>query len=124
MVPVDLFGYIGGGMVAFSFLPQLLRVIKLKTANEISIVFTSTMFAGCLIWTAYAFYMHQLPMMIFSVINTSQTGLLVTLKYVYSKNQNKLNIDNLIVRNMDTLATIEDTEEPIEEEKQINIVLN
>jgi len=122
---VELFGYLGGGMVAFSFLPQLIRVIRLRTANEISTVFASTMFAGCLIWTAYAFSMHQLPMIIFSVLNTSQTGLLLGLKYMYSMSQKKLVIDNDLARPAETVVSAADTQNLVKEEtKQIEVILN
>jgi MtN3 and saliva related transmembrane protein len=125
LILMHLFACIGGGMVAFSYFPQLLRVIRLKTANEISMTFASTMFAGCLIWTAYAFYVHELPMVIFSIINTSQTGLLMTLKYVYSRNRTRMIIDSHLVRNTDTLVALEDAQKLVEEEqKPIEPVLN
>jgi MtN3 and saliva related transmembrane protein len=125
LVSADVIGYIGGALVAVSFLPQLVRIIKLRAANEISIYFTSTMFGGCLIWTAYGFYMQQLPMMIFSVINTSQVGLLMTLKYIYARNPKKRIIDNQLARDTETVVTLEDTQKLVEETKKpVELVLN
>ena len=82
---MDVLGYIGGGIFIISFFPQVMRIVKLKSAKEISLVFTLLMFTGCLIWTAYAFYVHQSPMMVTSIINTFLTGLLLFLKCVYSQ---------------------------------------
>jgi uncharacterized protein with PQ loop repeat len=46
---MEVLGYIGGGIFMISFFPQVTRVIKLKSANEIHLVFTLMMFTGCLI---------------------------------------------------------------------------
>jgi MtN3 and saliva related transmembrane protein len=123
--PMDAFGYVGGGLVALSFFPQLFRVIKLKTANEISIVFAFTMFAGCLIWTAYAFYMQQLPMMICSIVNTSQTGLLMSLKYIYSRHPARIIIGSQLTKEADTVVSLGDSQQLVEEDKkQVEMNLN
>jgi len=123
--PMDMFGYIGGGLMALSFFPQLFRVFKMKTANEISTVFTCTMFTGCLIWTAYAFYMQQLPMIICSIVNTSQTGLLMSLKYIYSRHPARIIIGSQLSKETDTVVNLEDSQQLVEEnQKQVEITLN
>jgi predicted metallo-beta-lactamase superfamily hydrolase len=64
-------------------------------------------------------------MVIFSIVNTSQTGLLMTLKYVYSRNRTRVIIDSHLVRDADTLVALEDAQKLVEEEqKPIEPVLN
>jgi MtN3 and saliva related transmembrane protein len=114
---MDVLGYIGGGIFMISFFPQVIRVIKLKTANEISLAFTLLMFAGCLIWTAYAFYIHQLPMMVTSVINTFLTGLLLFLKYFYSQRHAQLMVDTQLIKTADTVVSLEETQHLVEDNR-------
>jgi MtN3 and saliva related transmembrane protein len=122
---MDVLGYLGGGIFMISFFPQLIRVIKLKTANEISLAFTLLMFVGCLIWTAYAFYVHQLPMMVTSITNTFLTGLLLFLKCVYSQRPARVIIDTTLIKESDTVVSIEDTQLMVEDKRsQIETPLN
>jgi MtN3 and saliva related transmembrane protein len=107
---MDVLGYLGGGIFMISFFPQVIRVVKLKSANEISLVFTLLMFAGCMIWTTYAFYVHQLPMMVTGVTNTLLTGLLLLLKCVYSRNSARVVINTKLVKEPDTMVSLEETQ--------------
>ena len=92
-----------------SFFPQVIRVVKLKSANEISLGFTFLMFAGCLIWTAYAFNVNQLPMMVTSTTNTLLTGLILFLKCVYSRHPARVMIDTKLVKEPDTVVGHDET---------------
>ncbi len=122
---MDVLGYIGGGLVVISFLPQLIRVIKLKTADEISFLFTLLMFTGCLIWTTYAFNVRQLPMIITGTTNTSLTGLLMSMKCIYSRRSSRLIIDDKLVRNSDTVVSVEESQLLVEDnQKHIETPLN
>ena len=122
---MDVLGYIGGALFMISFFPQVIRVVKLKTANEISMLFTLLMFAGCLIWTGYAFYVHQLPMMVTSITNTFLTGLLLLLKCMYSRHPARVVVDTKLIKESDTVVSIEETQLLIEDNRnQIDTPVN
>jgi MtN3 and saliva related transmembrane protein len=125
LVNEDLIGFIGGAIVACSFLPQIVRVIKLKTANEISPLFTSLMLIGCLIWTVYGFSLRLLPMMVLSVINTTQVALLVILRYMYSRAQTKKVIDDQIAGDITYTTVLKANEQWLEEtQPKVDKILN
>ncbi len=113
----DIIGFIGGAIVACSFLPQIARVIKLKRAHEISPLFTSLMLIGCIIWTVYGFSLKLMPMMVLSVINTTQVALLVILRYMYSRAQPRKAISEQIAGDV-TYTTVLGAEQPWPEEVQ------
>jgi MtN3 and saliva related transmembrane protein len=115
LVNEDLIGFIGGAIVACSFFPQIVRVIKLKTANEISPIFTSLMLIGCLIWTVYGFSLKLLPMMVLSVINTTQVALLVVLRYIYGRAQPRKAISDQIASDITYTTTLEANQQWLEE---------
>lgn len=122
---MDLLGYIGGGIFMISFFPQVIRVLKLKAANEISLTFTLLMFLGCLIWAAYAFYVHQMPMMVTSITNTFLTGLLLFLKCIYSRHPARLVIDTKLIKEPDTVVSLEETQMLVEDNRtQIETPVN
>lgn len=114
MVSEDLIGYLGGAIVACSFFPQILRVIKLKRANEISSFFTFLMLIGCVLWTVYGFSLKLLPMMVLSVINTTQVALLMVLKYMYSRTQPKKVISDQIVNEIAYTAVLETNQQVLQ----------
>jgi MtN3 and saliva related transmembrane protein len=125
LVSEDLIGFIGGTIVACSFLPQIVRVIKLKRAYEISPFFTFLMLVGCIIWTVYGFSIKMLPTMIFSLINTMQVALLMFLRYMYGRAQPKKVISSQITSDIAYTAPLEADHQWLEEtEQKIDKILN
>jgi MtN3 and saliva related transmembrane protein len=125
LVSEDLIGYVGGAIVACSFFPQILRVIKLKRANEISPFFTFLMLIGCVLWTVYGFSLKLLPMMVLSIINTTQVALLIILKYMYGRTQSKKVISDQIASTITYTTVLETNQEWLEDTKQeIDKILN
>jgi len=96
----DFIGFIGGAIVACSFFPQIFRVIKLKRAYEISPFFTSLMLIGCILWAVYGFSLNLLPMMVLSVVNTTQVAVLMVLRYLYGRTQPKQSISDQITHDI------------------------
>jgi len=125
LVHEDLIGFIGGAIVACSFFPQIVRVIKLKRAHEISPLFTSLMLVGCIIWTVYGFSLKLLPTMVFSMINTTQVALLVVLRYMYSRTQPKKVISDQITGDVNYTTILEANKQRLEEtQPKIDKILN
>jgi len=63
LISGELLGFVAGALVTCSLIPQLIRVFKLKSAREISTLFTSLLLLGIIFWTAYGIYL-GLPMVI------------------------------------------------------------
>ena len=125
MVSEDLIGFIGGAIVACSFFPQILRVIKLKRAYEISPLFTSLMLVGCIVWTVYGFSLKLMPMMVLSVINTTQVAFLMVLRYMYGRTQPKKVISDQIASDITYTTVLEANQQWLEETQQkVDKILN
>jgi MtN3 and saliva related transmembrane protein len=71
----DLVGLLAGALTTGSFLPQVIRVYKLRSAREISLFFTLLVMAGNLTWLAYGIYLRALPIILWNVLG----GVLVIL---------------------------------------------
>jgi MtN3 and saliva related transmembrane protein len=50
---IEIFGLLGEALTTFDYVPQLLRILKLKSAREISLPFTLSFLAGAICWLTY-----------------------------------------------------------------------
>jgi MtN3 and saliva related transmembrane protein len=64
----EVLGLIAGAITTGSFVPQVIRVYKLKSAREISLLFTFLYVAGGLLWLSYGVYLHSFPIMFWNII--------------------------------------------------------
>jgi len=79
----ELIGFVAGALVSAGFIPQVMRVLKLKSAREISFPFTVLLILGTICWLVYGI-VQDMPAVIFwnvILLVTSITLLWVKLKY-------------------------------------------
>lgn len=70
---MEYIGIIAGALTTFGFVPQVIRVYKLKSAREISLLFNITLLVGIALWLVYGILFSLMPIIIWNLI----TGLLV-----------------------------------------------
>ena len=58
---IDFIGYAAATCTTISFLPQLIRVVKLRTARDISLGMFSIFSAGTAMWLTYGLLSHSTP---------------------------------------------------------------
>ena len=80
---VEYLGLAAGLLTTFALVPQIIRVYKLKSAREISILFNSSLLVGVTIWLAYGILKGLPSLIIWNSIGIVLNGwlLLVKLKY-------------------------------------------
>ena len=61
---IDLIGYAAACMTTVSFLPQLIRVVKLRSARDISLGMFLIFTVGTVFWLIYGLSVHSLPVTI------------------------------------------------------------
>jgi len=61
---IGLIGYAAACMTTISFLPQLIRVVKLRSASDISLGMFLIFTAGTAFWLIYGLLVHSLPVTI------------------------------------------------------------
>jgi MtN3 and saliva related transmembrane protein len=66
-------------------IPQLIRVFKMKSAHEISILFTTLLLLGMLCWLVYGIYLELLPVIMWNAIGAVLVTLLMYLKLKYGR---------------------------------------
>jgi len=74
-------GFLGGLMVAFGFVPQIIRVVRTRSAHDLSPVMLITIFCGGIFYTAYAFLVGDPVFITINLIATTNTLILLLLKW-------------------------------------------
>jgi MtN3 and saliva related transmembrane protein len=78
-------GLLAGALVTSSMIPQLVRVFKLRSAREISELFTVLLLAGMICWLAYGLYLRLTPVILWNAAGAILVALLLYAKLKYGK---------------------------------------
>ena len=78
MLYIEILGFLGGALTTFGYIPQLIRILKLKSAREISLPFTLSFLAGAACWLTYGVLLGLTPVILW---NSAGIILLCTLLY-------------------------------------------
>jgi MtN3 and saliva related transmembrane protein len=82
---IQVLGYIAGFLTTFALVPQIVRVYRLKSAREISVLFTSATLLGVLCWLAYGIILDLVPLIVWNSIGICLTALLLISKLRYGR---------------------------------------
>jgi len=78
-------GLVGGALTTFSMVPQIIRVFKLRSAREISLLFNTMILAGVICWLAYGIYLRLMPVILWNAIASVLVALLLYAKIKYGR---------------------------------------
>jgi MtN3 and saliva related transmembrane protein len=80
-------GFAAGVFTTFCYVPQLMRVFRLKSAKEISTIYTILILLGTGIWLVYGILIKNPPLMIWNAIAFVFLSLLLTAKLLYGRSE-------------------------------------
>jgi len=66
-------------------IPQLIRIFRLRSAREISMLFTVLLLLGMVIWLAYGILLGLLPVILWNLIGALLVATLLYAKLKYGK---------------------------------------
>ena len=76
----ELFGLGGGFLVALGYVPQILRVWRLRDAKEISLTFNLLFLSGTALWLAYGLALGLPSVVLWNSVNCILLVLLLAVK--------------------------------------------
>ena len=82
---VESLGFVAGALVSCSLIPQLIRVFRLRSAREISTLFTSLLLAGVSGWLFYGIFLGLAPIILWNTISIVLVGGLLYAKLKYGR---------------------------------------
>jgi MtN3 and saliva related transmembrane protein len=81
----EILGFLGGAFTTFGYIPQLIRILKLKSAREISLPFTLSFLAGATSWLTYGTLLGLMPVILWNSIGTIFLCALLYAKVKYGR---------------------------------------
>jgi len=85
LLSAEWFGLIAGAIITIGFLPQVIRVFKLKSAHEISLTFTILFLIGIGCWLAYGISLRLTPLILWNSISVIFALALLYAKLKYGR---------------------------------------
>jgi MtN3 and saliva related transmembrane protein len=82
---IELLGLLAGFLVTCSMIPQIIRVFKLKSAREISLLFTGSLLLGLIAWVVYGLSLGLMPVIIWNAIGGALAATLLYAKLRYGR---------------------------------------
>ena len=84
-INVELFGYFAAILTTSAFLPQLIKTLKTKKANDVSLLTLIMFIFGVCFWIIYGYQISSPPIMIANIITLILNLLILISKINFSK---------------------------------------
>ncbi len=81
----DALGLAAGTLTTVAFVPQLLRIIKMRSAHDISWWMFSIFSVGVVLWLWYGIREEALPLIIANVVTLALAAAILLLKWRYGR---------------------------------------
>jgi MtN3 and saliva related transmembrane protein len=78
-------GFVAGALVTCSLIPQLIRVFQLRSAREISMLFTTLLLLGLVLWLAYGVFFRLTPVILWNAVGAILVAALLYAKLKYGR---------------------------------------
>ena len=85
MLPSEVLGFIGGALTTFGIIPQLVRILRLKSAREISLSFTLMILMGTTCWLTYGVILSLGPVILWNATTLVFYCMLLYVKLKYGR---------------------------------------
>jgi MtN3 and saliva related transmembrane protein len=76
-------GLVAGGLIAVSFVPQIWKLFKLKSAREISLPFTLLQLCGGILFLVYGLVLALPAIIVTNIVNTLLVSIVLYAKIRY-----------------------------------------
>ena len=78
-------GFIAGAVITLGFVPQVVSLYRLKSAREISLVFTILFLIGAILWLVYGISFGLVPLILWNSISLVLVSALLYAKLKYGR---------------------------------------
>ncbi len=79
----DLLGTIAGALTTMSFIPQVLKTWRSRSANDISVGMFVLFSLGVILWLVYGVLIHATPIVLANSITLMLAGSILAMKFVF-----------------------------------------
>ena len=83
---IEFFGYFAAILTTLAFLPQLIKTLKTKKAEDVSLITLVMFLTGVLSWIIYGYKISSIPILIANIITFILNLLILIFKITFAKN--------------------------------------
>lgn len=87
---IDAIGIVAGFLIVCSFVPQLVMIIKNKSAKDISVTMYIVLLIAQVLWMVYGVLKRDFQVIVTNAVTTFLTILIIIFALWYSKNKNTI----------------------------------
>lgn len=80
---IEAIGLAGGALTTVSVVPQIIRLYRLKSAREISLLFNILLLSGVILWLVYGVFLGLPSVILWNAVTAVLVGTLLCLKLRY-----------------------------------------
>ncbi len=84
MSAADILGYAAGALTAFTFLPQVLKTWKEKSAKDVSLYMFIIAFVNEIMWLIYGVMINNWVIIMTNAVMLVMSGIMIMLKLKYN----------------------------------------
>ena len=84
---IEFFGYFAAILTTLAFLPQLIKTLKTKKAEDVSLITLIMFLTGVLSWIIYGYKIASIPILLANLITFVLNLLILIFKITFSKNK-------------------------------------
>ena len=82
---IDYLGFLDGFTTTVSFLPQVIKVYRTKSGQDISVWMGLLLSCGTFLWLVYGLVLHSLPIVIANAVTFALVVVIFVLKIYYAR---------------------------------------
>ena len=82
---VEFFGYFAAILTTLAFLPQLIKTLKTKKAEDVSLTTLIMFLTGVTSWIVYGYQISSIPILVANIVTFILNFLILLFKLIYSK---------------------------------------
>ena len=82
---IEFFGYFAAILTTLAFLPQLIKTLKTKKAEDVSLITLIMFLTGVLSWIIYGYKISSTPILLANIITFFLNLLILIFKITFSK---------------------------------------
>ncbi len=88
----ELIGAMAAILTMFSFVPQIIKVYRTRSAHDVSLGTIIQMSCGVILWIVYGLYLHNRIIIFANIITITTLLVLLILYFLYKDNKNGIKI--------------------------------
>ena len=85
IIYIEFFGYFAAILTTLAFIPQLIKTLKTKKADDVSLTTLIMFLTGVAAWIIYGIQISSKPILIANMITFLLNFLILVFKLIYSK---------------------------------------